>query len=128
MTMRLHGKRPTAANERTIERRELEEGAQRLSDAVPTLRSLRIQVEEQHGLGTISHVRHVIVGRAAAHFMIACGDAACNSLGHDVTYDVLRALRARMPAFEGRDHCNGMVGPASCQRLIVYKLTAVYAA
>jgi hypothetical protein len=124
--MQLHGKKLAAASERTAERRELEVGAQRLSATVPALRSLQIQVEEHRGLGTTTHVRHVVVARAAAHFLITCGDPACDSLGHDITGEVMRALRSRAPTFESGDPCNGMIGQASCQRSIHYKLTAVY--
>jgi hypothetical protein len=122
----LHGKKQAAASERSAERRELDESAQRLKLMVPDLQSLRIQVEEHRGLGTTTHVRHVVIERAAARFVITCGDLACDSLGHDITGEVMRALRARSSTFASEDACSGMIGHASCRRSIQYRLIAVY--
>ena len=78
------------AAERYAERRRREEEAPRLLTAIPTLESLRLEIEERRAGGSLSeaaHVRRIVVERAPALFVLPCHDAACKGGGHDVTPD-----------------------------------------
>jgi hypothetical protein len=115
--------------ERFAERRRREEEAPRLIATVPTLESLRLEVEERRAGGSMAetaHVRRVIVERAPALFVLPCHDSACKEGGHDITNDVLRALRARSERFTGEHACIGSVGSAECHRVIHYVGIATY--
>jgi hypothetical protein len=96
---------------------------------VPELVSLRLTIQERSTGGTMSapkHLRHVVVGRAPALFLIPCGDPRCTEGGHDVTSTVMDALRARRTAFEGQHECNGEVGSSPCLRVVHYEGLAEY--
>jgi hypothetical protein len=119
-------KKSITATQRSNERREREEQAPRLLTSVPGLSSLKISVEDRYGLGTTRHVRHVMVARAPALFVIPCGDATCDSAGHDITGTVMRALYARNKEFSGEQGCDGNVGSAQCSRVVHFRGVAEY--
>lgn len=116
----------SAAAERAAERRLRDDEAPRLKTMVPLLTSLKIEIEDRGAIGTVKHMRHVMVDRASTIFVIPCGDKACNSEGHDITSYVMRALSQRREQFEGEHTCEGSVGSANCTRVIAYRASAKY--
>lgn len=116
----------SASAERAAERRQRDDEAPRLKTMVPLLLSLRIDIEDRGAIGTVKHVRHVMVDRASTIFVIPCGDKSCNSEGHDITTQVMRALNQRREAFDGEHTCEGSVGSANCTRVISYRAQAKY--
>jgi hypothetical protein len=120
-------KKANAAAQRSAERRQREDDAQRLSYLIPSLTELRITVTEDSSAGKTKHVKHIIVQRAPALFVIACGDPRCEEGGHDVTSEVMHALRGRQTKSDGESVCYGTIGSAACNRRMHYELTAAYA-
>jgi hypothetical protein len=119
------------AAQRATERRKREDDAERLSAVVPTLESLRLDLEERRGemaLPESKHIKRVSVAHAPALFEILCLDSWCKEGGHDITADVLRALRSGATEFEGEHACAGRSGVADCQRVLRYVGTATYRA
>jgi hypothetical protein len=117
------------AAERYAERRRREEEAPRLATAIPNLESLKLEIEERRAgssLPEAAHVRRIVVERAPALFWLPCHDSACKEGGHDLTLDVLRALRERQEKFTGEHPCQGQVGSADCRRVLVYVGIASY--
>ena len=117
------------AAERFEERRRREDAAPRLKESVPNLATLKLVVDETHdtmGTGAGKYVRHVVVDRAAALFVIPCGDPACQGGGYDVTDDVMRALRAGKETFAVDDHCHGSTADGPCKRALKVDATATY--
>lgn len=124
--MRISKKQSEAA-QRYAERRQREDEAPRLKSVAPDLVSLSMAVEDGSGAGMAPsrHVRHVVVERAPALFVIPCGEQRCDG-GHDVTHGVLRALRERRTSFDGVDECRGSVGMNACMRVLRYHGVAEY--
>jgi hypothetical protein len=121
--------RNSEAAERMAERRRREEEAPRLNVTIPTLEKLRLDVEERSA--SISrpehtHTRHVVVSSAPALFVMPCRDTQCKDGGHNLTAEILSALRRRVERFEGTDACGGNVGSASCARVLAYVGVASY--
>jgi len=114
---------------RTAERRQREDEAPRLAVTIPALQGLRLEVLEHSS--SISHpehthVRHVVVASAPALFVMPCHDTQCKDGGHDLTQEILAALRRRNARFEGEDVCRGTVGSAGCSRILGYVAVATY--
>jgi hypothetical protein len=110
---------------------EREDQAKRLLDEVPTLQSLRMTLGHRRGemgFAASEFVKVVIVSRAPALFVIPCGDPHCRDGGHDITEEVLRALRSGRESFEGSAHCSGSLGTAgtSCTTVMTYECKATY--
>ncbi len=123
------GGKDREATRRTAERRQREDEAPRLAAAIPTLQGLRLEVMERSA--SISHpqhahVRHVVVANAPALFILPCHDTQCKDGGHDLTQEILSALRHRNARFEGEDACRGTVGSANCSRVLGYVAVATY--
>jgi len=116
------------AAQRFAERRRREEEAPRLNRKVPSLISLRLEIEERTGLGGTKHVRPVFIDRAPALFLIQCGDPRCLDGEHDITGDIMRALETGQTSFSGKDECRGTTGSSPCTRVLHYAGTAAYAA
>ncbi len=95
---------------------------------MPDLVSLRLEIEERDGQGSVHHVRHVLVDRAPALFVVCCGDGRCSDGEHDLTATVMRALRAHMTTFAGDDDCRGSLGAmqAPCGRVLHFHAVACY--
>src|SRR5436305_14536408 len=113
------GGRDAAA--RFAERRRMEDEAPRLREIAPTLTSLKIDVAEGRAESTtaeISHTRRVVVDVAPALFILPCGDASCKEGGHDITNELVRALREGKTEIEGEDTCFGRTGTADCGRIL----------
>ncbi len=117
------------ASQRAAERRRREDAAPRLIETVPDLESLTLEIQERReGVtnGESAHIRRIVVQHAAALFVVPCHDSSCDSGGHDVTNEILRALREHKTRFEGQDACRGVTGSANCQRIMHYVATATY--
>ena len=111
---------------RFAERRKREDEAPRLHDEVPSLTSLRLEIEDRAGVGGATHTRQVLVDRAPALFLIQCGDPRCLDGEHDLTTAVMRALRFRETGFKGEDECRGSVGSSPCSRVLHFGAVAAY--
>ncbi|HKQ71227.1 MAG TPA: hypothetical protein VJT73_17910 [Polyangiaceae bacterium] len=120
--------RQSAAAQRAEERRIREDEAPRLSEKVPDLVSLSLSIQDSSASSVAQpkHVRHVVVGRAPALFLIGCSDPNCKEGGHDVTDSVMRGLVGRKTAFQGEDKCYGVLGPSPCTRVLRYEAVANY--
>lgn len=121
--------RSREAHLRFAERRRREDEARRLHDEVPTLRTLKLEVEEHRREATIAetrHVRHIIVDRAPALFELPCNDPACRDGGHDMTDAMTQRLRSHSTDFVLEDVCMGDVRGAPCGRVIRVLVTATY--
>jgi len=113
---------------RFAERRRREDEAPKLHGQVPSLTSLEIRIEERAGwgVGATKHIRRIMVDRAPALFLVPCGDPRCAEGEHDLTIDVMRALRSRQTSFQGSDDCAGAIGTAACPRVVHFDATAEY--
>jgi hypothetical protein len=125
MNMRSWQNRRTARTDRW----KREDDAPRLKQEVPNLDALRMSLEEFSGghriVGT-SRIQHVVVAQASTRFEIPCGDSKCEDGGHDLTRDMLTALRSGREAFSGSSVCSGRVGERACDRGLEYSFTAKY--
>ncbi len=123
------GRRQSAAAQRSDERRLREDEAPRLSSKIPDLLSLTLAIEDRSdsSVAQPKHVRHVVVARAPALFLIVCSDPNCKDGGHDVTDSIMRALSRHETAFHGEDRCYGALGPSPCTRVLHYDAVANYA-
>ena len=116
-----------AAALRSAERRKREDEARRLVNEVPALKSVRIEIVEHIPTGTTKHVKLVVVAHAPALFLVPCGDSDCHD-EHDLTHEVMGALRARQPELCGTSHCRGGIRNGNCSRYISYRVLAEYTA
>ena len=122
-------RRNPEAAKRAAERRQREDDAPRLAATVPNLESLGIRVVEgSPGISNPegSHIRRIVVGTAPALFDLPCGDSQCRDGGHELTREVLSALRSGKQQFEGEDSCRGVTGTAECRRVLRYVAMASY--
>jgi hypothetical protein len=71
-------------------------------------------------------VRHIVVASAPALFVMPCHDTQCKDGGHDLTTEILSALRGQKVNFQGEDVCSGVVGSAGCSRVLGYVAVATY--
>ena len=117
--------------ERFSQRRVVEDEAPRLSQQVPALLSLRLEIAERIRDSVVGieppHIRRIVVENAGAMFVLACGERRCREGGHDITYEVMSALRAGRTRFEGDDDCFGAQGSAQCERVMHYVGIATFA-
>jgi hypothetical protein len=120
-------KKSQAAALRSAERKKREGEAPRLAVEVPALTSLRIEVTEHVPNGTSKHVKLVVIAHAPALFIITCGETACQDGGHDITREVMWALRSRQAEATGSGSCDGTIGNGHCTRRITYRMLAEYA-
>ncbi len=126
----MKGRRPLSPHAvETQRRREREDDAKRLALEVPTLIALRLQIEERRGgVGApAKYVKIVVVDHAPALVDLPCGDPACRDGGYELTYEVLRSLRARETSFVATGRCGGQVGSATCNSEILVVANAEYA-
>jgi hypothetical protein len=121
--------RSTEASLAAAERRQREDRAPRLRAEVPTLETLKLEIEEMRQGASVPetvHVKHVAVAHAPALFDLPCLDTTCTGGGHDVTNQVLAALRSRAARFHGEHACNGTTRAAACTRVLRYVALATY--
>lgn len=117
------------AAQRAAERRQREDEAPRLREKVQNLESLKLDVEERSGVSGVpeaKHTRRIVVEHAPALFAIPCTDHSCKDGGHDLTLQIMQALRARETTFEGEDSCYGHLGPSACRRVLRFVAHATY--
>jgi len=128
MTVQMNVRRKnTEAAERFAERRRREEAAPRLRERVPELTTLRLEVEElTDSIACSKHVRHIVVERAPALFVLPCGDPSCKGGGYEITDSVMHGLRSHAERFEADDRCLGSTGNASCRRSVHVIALATY--
>lgn len=108
-------------------RREREDSAKRLKDEIRSLVSLRLEIEEQRGSSaSLKHLKIVVVERAPALVDLPCTDPACRNGGYDLTYEVLRGLRAKETRFQAKGRCCGQIGSAACDAEIRIVAHAAY--
>jgi hypothetical protein len=122
-------RRNPEAAKRFAERRQRENEAPRLAAVLPQLESLGIRVLEGNpGISNPegSHTRRVVVATAPALFVLPCGDSHCQDGGHELTAELLSALRSHKLQFEGEDSCRGVIGGSECRRVLRYVATASY--
>ncbi len=121
--------RSTEASQQAAERRQREDRAPRLKAEVPALETLKLEVEEMRQGASVPetvHTKHVSVPHAPALFDLPCLDSTCTGGGHDVTNQVLAALRAKTAKFQGEHACGGTTRTAPCTRVMRYVATATY--
>lgn len=121
--------RSTEASQAAAERRQREDRAPRLIAEAPQLATLKLEIEEMRQGASVPetvHVKHVAVEHAPALFDLPCLDSTCSGGGHDVTNQVLAALRSRSTKFQGEHSCNGMTRTAACTRVLRYVGIATY--
>jgi hypothetical protein len=123
--------RDKGAAQRYNDRRQREDAAPRLSALIPELETLRLVLREGSASDAGanpegSHVRPIVVATAPALFFVTCHDTACKEGGHDLTHDVMQALRAHRQQFEGQSSCNGALGSTECRRVLRFTATATY--
>ena len=127
----LNRRRGLEAVERQRARRQREDDAARLETEVPGLESLRLEIEECLADGAIAepaHVKRVVVASAPALFFLPCHERTCLEGGHDVTAEVMRALKGKNERFSGEHTCGGHAGTVPCGRLLKYVGSATYRA
>lgn len=121
--------RSTEASQAAAERRQREDRAPRLLAEVPALATLKLELEELRQGASVPetvHVKHVAVAHAPALFDLPCLDTTCSGGGHDVTTQVLAALRSGSTKFQGEHACNGTTRTAPCTRVLRYVGIATY--
>lgn len=104
-----------------------EDDAPRLAAACPWLRVARLEVTEEFPNGSTRYIKHIVVARSPALFIIPCGDPVCQNGGHDITAELMQAFRKRLASAAGESYCVGTIGTAECRRRIQFVLTAEYA-
>jgi hypothetical protein len=115
---------------RARERRQREDDAPRLWQQVAQLQELELRFEDYQGDGEVlssRHIRRVVVERAPALFEVPCQEPKCRDGGHDLTGEIMRALRALSTDFDGEDRCRGQLGAADCHRILRFVGRATYA-
>lgn len=122
------GRRSSEAALRSLDRRKREDDARRLQAEVPALESLVLTFKDgvPDSDALLSHVRRVPVASAPALFEPTCQNRECKGGGHDITREIMDALRRGATQFEGSDSCAGSVGTASCRFVLTYSGTATY--
>lgn len=118
-------KRAQAA-QRSADRLRNEHEAVRLSTLFPSLSTLSIDLVDCAGAARMKYKKHIVVASAPALFVMTCSDERCEGGGHDLTREVLHALRARHVAFAGEHSCEGMSGTAPCNHRLSYNLHASF--
>ena len=98
-------------------------------EKVPDLESLKLDVEERSAGASVpeaTHIRRIVVEHAPALFAIPCSDHVCRDGGHDLTQQILQALRGHEKEFEGEDACSGQIGSSPCRRVLRFVAHAAY--
>jgi hypothetical protein len=123
-------RRITPSGLRAAERREREDNAKRLRELVPELRELTLKIAERHEGSMEPEVvyrRYIVVGRAPAFLELPCSNRRCDG-GHDLTRQVMRALRAHRTQFTGHHTCSGHCDAGDCDLELRFEAEASYQA
>jgi hypothetical protein len=120
--------RDSEATIRFEERRQRERTAPRLTERIPTLATLRLNVSESQGViaANPKYARIFAVETSPAVFAIACANPSCRDGGHDLTHEVLRGLSDGKTEFALDERCRGIVGTADCSRILHVEVAATY--
>jgi hypothetical protein len=118
--------KPTNSVLAATARRQREDDAPRLAALIPELKALAIRVDEKSIITAPKYVRRFVVDRAPAVFLIPCSDPNCSDGGHDISSEVMPALRSRKPRFNGSHTCTGWIGSNHCERTIWFEGEAEY--
>jgi hypothetical protein len=128
----LNRRRGLEAVERQRARRQREDDAARLETEVSELQSLRLEIEECSRDGAMAepaHVKRVVVESAPALFFLPCHERLCKDGGHEITAEVMRALKGHNARFSGEHTCAGVSGTdgtETCGRVLRYVGFASY--
>jgi hypothetical protein len=117
------------ANKARTDRWKREDDAPRLKAEVPSLTSLRLELEEfaeGRPIPGTRRIRHIVVDQAAALFEIPCSDSKCEDGGHDVTRQTMNELEAKHQTFEFDTGCQGVVATRPCGRVLKTTAQAEY--
>jgi hypothetical protein len=114
------------AAQQSAERRRREDDAPRLAAIVPELGELKLEIGERRLGTTVSHVRRIVVANAPALFVLTCVHKGCEGGGHDITRELVAALKRHEKRFVGSSACQGTIGPDSCGSALEYVATATY--
>ncbi|HEY5959723.1 MAG TPA: hypothetical protein VIV60_24385 [Polyangiaceae bacterium] len=109
-----------------VDRRRREDDAPRISAIVPQLSELSIYVDEHSTIASPRYVRRVVVQSAPALFIVPCSDEHCADGGHDISSEVIGAIRSKLQTFSGSHVCTGQMGTRDCGRKMWYRGEAVY--
>ncbi len=124
-SFRRKGVRPLGQGERW----QREDESSRLLDEVQGLRELKIVIDEwrdeQHIPGA-RYTKHIIVSGAPARFEVPCGEPRCQEGGHDLTLELMMALRRKEGTIEGQSECRGDFGARPCARVVKFAAFATY--
>jgi hypothetical protein len=120
--------KPTNAVLSAQQRRQREDDAPRLTDVVSGLAALSIRIDEKSVITAPKYVRRFVVNSAPAVFIVPCSDQNCGEGGHDITTEVVGALRSHRRNFSGTHVCSGWIGSDRCTRTIWYEVEAEFAA
>lgn len=118
--------KPTNAALAATARRQREDDAPRLAAVIPDLTALAIRVDERSMISAPTYTRRFVVDQAPAVFIIPCSDPNCGDGGHDISSEVLAALRGRKVRFDGSHLCTGWLGSKQCERTIWFEGEAEY--
>jgi len=121
-------RRDVEAAKRTAARRAQEDEADRLADVVPALKTLKLEIEEKDPTNSnndVSYIRHIVVARAPAVFLLPCTDRKCDG-GYDLTATIIKALKQKKTSFKGQDPCGGQAQDGECPRTMSFTASATY--
>lgn len=115
---------------RSRSRKQKDDVARRLSEVLPELASLQLEISEipaptAEPRDIVSYRKHIIVDRAPARFELPCHDHKCDG-AHNITQNVLGALRRKERCIEGSDPCGGQTKLGACPYEMQYVIMATY--
>lgn len=117
-------------NERATLRAQRITSAGLLLTQVPRLIGLNIEIRQHRqdswADGSVYMWRFALP-HAPALFEIPCSYDRCEGGLYDITREVISALSASRPTFEGDRTCDGQCGPGPCPRQLHYSAVATYA-
>jgi hypothetical protein len=128
MGMNKQRERQQAQRDAVVEHRRREDAAPRLRDEFERLLELRLTFDDIRVEGrtlVASYARPIVVATAPAHFEIHCLDSRCSGR-HDLTHEIMRALRKSESCFTGTSKCEGFVDDEPCSRVLAYTCEASY--
>ena len=128
MAIKLHHRRDHARIEANAEQRRREDATTRLCDEIPTLETLRFHFEDQRQSGDLTAMAYskpIVVKSAPASFEIRCMEPRCDGR-HDLSREILNALRKNLTTYAGKNACDGVVGEIGCNRVLSYTFVATY--
>jgi hypothetical protein len=71
------------------------------------------------------YTRHVVVATGPAMFAVRCTEPRCDGR-HELTNNIMNALRKGLRHYEGESVCQGNVGDLACDRTLLYFVDAEF--